>query len=249
MAIRKHRRGAFRGGGYSAYSFANGGYNDYFTRTTSLTGSGDSSTCSYGFWVKFNSDGTDEGLIYITGFRWRVYRNTSNQIQVLHRKINSSTNIVNLVSNETITVADGWTHVFVTVDIASSANTKMWFNGVEDTAMTETTLTNDGPMEFTEGSHRIGNMNGSINQTSDLNGQMGELWFNNSAIADTDVPKFINGGKPADLGSDGSTPTGSAPVWYLSRNGNGTAWGIDSSGNGNDFTASGDITDGDLDQL
>jgi hypothetical protein len=53
------------------------------------------------------------------------------------------------------------------------------------------------------------------------NGSMAEIWFAPGQLLDlsnvTNRRKFIDGsGAPVDLGSDGSTPTGSAPAMYMS---------------------------------
>jgi len=52
------------------------------------------------------------------------------------------------------------------------------------------------------------------------------------------VDLFTGAIKPVDLGSDGSTPTGTAPIMYFSRRNGASTWG-DNKGSGGTFTQSG----------
>ena len=79
-----------------------------------------------------------------------------------------------------------------------------------------------------------------------LNGEIGPVWFNDTWIdfnVEANRRKFINAdGTPADMGSDGSTPTGSQPKIFM--NGNATYWNAGTNGGtGGAFTMTGSVTD------
>ena len=81
--------------------------------------------------------------------------------------------------------------------------------------------------------------------TLKLDGSIAELWFAPGVYIDLSVEenrrKFITDAlRPANLGSDGSTPTGSAPLIYLS--GATSSWHTN-KGTGGGFTENGDLTD------
>lgn len=78
-------------------------------------------------------------------------------------------------------------------------------------------------------------------------GDMAELWFKREFIdisVEANRRKFIAAnGKPVDLGSDGSTPTGAAPEIYLSvRPGDVAADFVTNRGTGGGFTQNGTLT-------
>lgn len=87
-------------------------------------------------------------------------------------------------------------------------------NDVSDLSVT--TETND-TIDYTFGDTAIGIR--VHNLSSPWDGCLGEVYFTNEFL-DLDVAenraKFISGGLPVDLGSDGSTPTGTQPILYFS---------------------------------
>ena len=78
---------------------------------------------------------------------------------------------------------------------------------------------------------------------SKLNACLSEFWVSNEYIdlsVEANRRKFIDSsGKPVDLGSDGSTPTGTAPLIYL-PNPSGTF--ENNAGTGGNFTVTGALT-------
>ena len=65
-----------------------------------------------------------------------------------------------------------------------------------------------------------------------------------SSLFESNRRKFIDSaGKPVDLGADGSTPTGSSPLIYLSlREGEGAEQFAVNRGTGIDFTVRGSVS-------
>jgi hypothetical protein len=125
-----------------------------------------------------------------------------------------------LTSATTIT-AGVWTHFHLCVDTGSSANTKLFFNGVEDTSLTETTLSGTIDMAYTGDRFTVGGSVGG-SPTSLFSGWMAELWINDSLVSDNAL--FYSGGNPVSLGANGETPTGATPAHYFSSNGSGNSW-------------------------
>ncbi|NQU58994.1 MAG: hypothetical protein HQ513_17320 [Rhodospirillales bacterium] len=81
--------------------------------------------------------------------------------------------------------------------------------------------------------------------TTNYIGDMGDLYINLEEYMDLSVlanrEKFIKDSLPVDLGSDGSGPTGNAPIMLFS--GDMTAWHTN-KGTGGGFTKTGTVSDG-----
>ena len=78
-------------------------------------------------------------------------------------------------------------------------------------------------------------------------GDMAEVWFDDSYIdfsTEANRRKFATaGGKPVDVGTDGSTPTGGQPIIYLSvRPGDAAADFVTNRGTGGNFTQNGTLS-------
>ena len=107
-----------------------------------------------------------------------------------------------------------WYHLLASWDTA--AGTSDFYLNDSNATYSETTNT-DANLDYNNASWRIGAL---VNQTNKFHGAMQELYFNFEADLDLSVVAnrrlFIDvDGKPADLGSDGSNPTGSAPHVYF----------------------------------
>lgn len=82
---------------------------------------------------------------------------------------------------------------------------------------------------------------------NEFDGDMAEFWLSMTRLdfsVEANRRKFYSAtGKPVDVGSDGSTPTGSAPEVYLSvRPGDAAADFVTNRGSGNNFTQNGTLT-------
>lgn len=200
---------------------------------------GKNATCSV--WVKL-TDGDGESMRIFgidndsdPGLRFGITRNASNQIVVEGR---DSTPTVILLANttETVTIATGWFHLYVCVNMANSSQRAIYINGVA-ASVTWTTYTNanlDMAPDVSATTELFIDRGG----TQALIGALAEFWFDD--IFFNDPSKFRNSNnRPISLGANGQLPTGSAPIVYLSLNGGGDDWATDSSGNGNTFTVIG----------
>ena len=128
----------------------------------------------------------------------------------------------------------GWNHFLMSGNLATSTF-HMYANGVNvlDTGATVAVNSN---IDFT-GLFHVGRIGSA---STAFYGEMAEFWLDDSFIdfsSSTNREKFrSSGGAAVDVGSDGSTPTGSAPLVYLH---------LDSGETGNNF-ASNAGTGGDL---
>lgn len=138
-----------------------------------------------------------------------------------------------------------WHHLIVALDVGHAAAARphvMYLDDVDVTADvhddgTTFIITANGK-EFVLGGDSFGN-----NVTMDV----ADVWWGLDQFLDISVTanrrKFISATlKPVDLGDDGSTPTGTAPAFYLRRDpttGTASDFATDKSGNGNTFTETG----------
>ena len=158
-----------------------------------------------------------------------VGRNTRNTLILYIETLLNSNGQFDSSSRST-----GWNHFLMSGNLATSTF-HMYANGVNvfDTGATFVVNSN---IDFT-GLFHVGRIGGD---STAFYGEMAEFWMDDSFIdfsSSTNREKFYSsGGAAVDLGSDGSTPTGSAPLVYLH---------LDSGETGNNF-ASNAGTGGDL---
>lgn len=215
------------------------GTNDYLTRGADYTGSADSDSFIFSCWVNFN--GGDGGTQYIVvataGDGYYIRRNTSNKVNISMQN-SSSTTLVNIASGTSVVVASGWTHIL----IAKTGTT--FYMYIDDVADTPTVTTNSaGNTDYTKTTHSMGALNTGA---SKINADVAELYWAPGQYLDisnaANRAKFISGGKPVDMGSDGSTPTGTAPILYLSvRPGDAAADFVTNRGSGGGMTLTGTL--------
>jgi hypothetical protein len=180
------------------------------TGAADLTSNADSKVGILSFWIKPQT-GTD-------GTNRRVY---TSQAGVCTWSI-STTNKLNIncgssldmTSTRSITESDGWTHVLAAWDVANSY-AEMWIDDVDDNP-TVGTLANT-TIDYTRSGHWL------FSDTTDgtrIKADIFDFYFNNAEWLNINLKavrrKFItSAGKPANLGADGSTPTGNDPIVFL----------------------------------
>lgn len=231
------------GGGYTANTAVFDGTNDYMMMTSSgptgLAASGTQFTFSA--WVKFTGGtGSTDDTVFSFGnsapsVRIAIYRSIANKIALFARNA-AGTTILDLVGSTVIGDAGGWLHIYACIDLTSTSLRKIYINGVAETLVV-TTYNTAGIIAFTSASARYA-IGSNINTTpiEKITASVAELWWNDSYL--DDPTKFATGGIPISLGSDGSTPTGAAPVFYLMGSGNG--FNIN-SGTGGNYTVTGSL--------
>mgnify|MGYP006349159995 CR=1 FL=1 len=217
------------------------GTNDYMPRGAGLTGAADSSTGILSVWLRF--DGSD-------GIATRLFSSFSGHL--VFQKLSTNTFSLNVnngsasfifLSTTAYTAGATWYHFLASWDTNYSAGNKIEHLYVND-AYDLGTVTDSGAaftVDYTDTNWHIGATSAG---GSKFNGCMAEFYFAPGQYLDfsdsANRRKFINSlGKPVDLGSDGSTPTGVAPVVYLKNVA--ASYGTN-SGTGGNFTITGALT-------
>ena len=226
----------------TAYTSVNfDGSNDYLTRGADLTGLTNGKVGSCSFWFKVEgSNGANLRVMNSasSGGQFLIQRNTDNTIRV--RGFNAAgSEILTLPSSSTYTADNKWHHCMASWDLANTTG-HLYIDGVDD--LGSATTTND-TIDWTNGNWYIGSDDAGSNK---WNGDLAELWWTNEYIdlsSSANRDKFFNSttGEPVNVGSDGSTPTGTAALIYLS--GATSTWHTN-DGSGGGFTENGALTDG-----
>ncbi|MDP6718077.1 MAG: hypothetical protein QGF59_05475 [Pirellulaceae bacterium] len=203
---------------YEAIGVHLDGTNDYLTRGADFTSHADSvvSTCAGWLNMSGSSDGTRYG-IYSTDPGGPVSdgliirRETDNKIQVIG-STSADTTIQGFKSTTSVVAADGWVHFMFSFN-ATTQTQHFYLDGSEDL---NSATNSTGTIEHTGTDHYVGALDGAA---SKFNGDMADLYVNTQEYVDlssaANRAKFYVSHKAVDLGSDGSTPTGTAPVLFL----------------------------------
>lgn len=142
-----------------------------------------------------------------------------------------------------------WHNVIVCVDVNHADGARPHSIWVDDINVTEDDPLHSGGVAFTLTPNGF-----SFTIMSDTFGNFvtcdfADFWWGLGQYIDLTLTsnrrKFINSsGKPVDLGADGSTPTGTAPTFFLHRDAAAAAstFANDLSGHGNNFTITGTLT-------
>lgn len=226
---------------FTYYSAVFDGTNDYLTRGAELTGISDSKLGLVSFWIKSGADSQDARL-FDNGGLYIAFYNTNLYVRGFAP---GGVPKLELVSSS-ITVSDGWKHVLISWDMGTAGRSYVYINGVDATTRNQH---DDSVLDLTLGDWGVG---AEPAGTRKFNGSLSEFYFTTPAswfdiTSSTNRDKFYNSGtsKPVNLGSDGSTPTGTQPIVYLKTQP--TAWETN-SGSGGNFTENGSITDGGADK-
>lgn len=195
------------------------GTNDFMKRGAGFTGAADSKIGILSYWLKIsNADGDNLYMMAAATTagaavnRFKAYRSGSNFLTV--QGYNSAgTSILNIRSTTTYTSGATWRHFLASWDLTDTAKRFIYVNDVAD--LTAVTYTND-TIDYTLGDWGSG---GDPAGNGKLNGYLAELYFAPGQYLDFSVlanrRKFISiTGKPVFLGTDGSVPTGTAPLVY-----------------------------------
>jgi hypothetical protein len=215
------------------------GTNDYLTRGADFTSNIDGPRGTLVFWLDMNGgDGAVHNIMIGEGSFFNLTRRNDNKMQI---NLWSATpaNILDMLSINTRVAADGWVCVLMSWDLTSALKAHLFFNDVDETSIATKI---EGDIDYTRANYAIG---ASITGGAKLNGCLSQFYFNAEEYLDFTVEsnrrKFISaGGKPVDLGADGSGPTGSVPILFLS--GPTDSWHTN-DGDGGGMTEVGALTD------
>lgn len=206
------------GGAFAANAVNFDGTNDYFSTQNLTTSNSKTFTCS--FWINLAAagDGVSQYLMGRTGSGGVELNRRDDDALAIFAYNTTGTQILEMYTNAgtTLVSADGWTHVLISVDQASGGAARLYINDTDD--VPRVFVRTDDTIDHTDGTPLF-NANGS--GAAKYNGDVAEFYFNTATAIDITVEsnrrKFIDvNGKPVDLGSDGSTPTGSSPAIFLS---------------------------------
>lgn len=223
------------------------GTNDYAARGADLTGAVDGKEGSAV--ISFRKDGGDgasrmflrnAGTGAASVLRFSINLEAGNTFTVGAQNA-ADTEILRLNSTATYTVSSAWKTVLVSWNLATGAAHMYEFD--TNILAGSPTLTNDN-IDYIGGTDfAIGAAVGGNNK---WNGALAEIWFDDSYIdfsVEANRRKFISAtGRPVDLGSDGSLPTGSAPLIYLHLDDGEAANNfVTNAGTGGGFTLTGSL--------
>ena len=219
---------------------------DYMLRGGGLTGAADSKTGILSVWLRI--DGGDGGIRRviegIDGINTTFARIGSDNKFGIRADNTSGTEILALSSDTAYTAAATWLHVLMSWNLATASG-HLYVNDVEDLAAAPT-LTDD-TIDYTLANWGIGSVGLTV---PSWNGCMAELYFAPGQYLDFSNVyyrrKFISyGGKPVYLGTDGSLPTGTAPIVYSHlADAEAVANFATNRGTGGDFTITGTLATG-----
>lgn len=193
--------------------------------TAAFTGVTNGASILFSFWLKQGGSDGVEQRIY-DGGQFRISRGSDNKILVLTENASfQSSYATNAVS--TLVAGGGWHHF-----MGSGNGTTGTFYRDGATDGTPTIANNTINFDAT-GQKQVSQT--FVRYTGDL----ADLYINLNTYMDLTVAgnraKFFSaGGAPVDLGSDGSTPTGSAPTLYM--HGAVATWHVNDGAGGDIFT-------------
>jgi hypothetical protein len=219
-----------------ANSMETNGTNQELTRTSALTGAVATKFMTLAFAI--NPDSADPGYIFSTTSSTIEIRGASGAYDLSMR---NSAGAPVFVENSWGSLTTGqWSTVLVCVDTSDSANCLAYVDGASVT-FTPTTLVDDTIDYATSNTKYFGSNQGVDPYFAD---KMGFFYMSSEYIdfsQEANRLKFFDAfNYPVDLGADGSTPTGTAPLIYMNE---GFHLGTN-LGTGGNFTPTNAPTDG-----
>jgi hypothetical protein len=204
---------------------------DYLSKS-SITGIADGKAVTVAFGVKLDPASSGSRTVFSahngSSVVHYVRMNAAQQFNFSFE--NSSTTKI-LVGTLTIAAAEGaWAFFAMTADLTNSANRKVLMNGVDVTGSVSWSVYSDDTIDLTLNDYEVGK---NAAGTDYMNGELSDVWFDDSYTADLSGFYDTETGKPKFLGIDGSLPTGSPPLVYLPMRGNDAG---NNAGTGGDFT-------------
>lgn len=229
---------AAAGATFSPLSVTFDGTNDWLNRGAGLTGAADGKLGIVSYWIRMgaSTDGTTYRIMQGTGSAPDVARLSTNKININL----GGGDKWDVLSTTSVTEAGGWFHVISTWNLATPV--AHYFQDGSEDANVQVGPT-DNTMDYTRAEWIIG---ANISAGAKWKGEIAEFYFNIAEYLDissaANLEKFIKNGLPVNLGADGSTPTGTAPIIYLSvREGDAASAFATNRGSGGGFTENGTL--------
>jgi hypothetical protein len=190
------------------------GTNDYMVRASGLTGEADSKTGILSAWVRPDVSQANvilQNLNETVRFWWQ--HSPSNYFRL--RLVDSLSNyLLDMHTGIYSWPTGAWYHILASWDLAASAT---HFYGADTDSKIVTVGPTNANVDYTETNWAIG---GTHDGATKFSGCLAEFYFAPGQYLDFSIVanrrKFISAsGKPVHLGTDGSLPTGTAPLLYL----------------------------------
>lgn len=170
-------------------------------------------------WMRINKLGVNQWFLGGTTNMYLLRLLSTNKFRVELRNAAPTNGLVCAFTSDFTFTTGVWYHVAYSVDLNAPAFV-MTVNGTVDTASPSTL---SGTASLVRANYALGNQFSPPGQQFDVD--IAEVFFyaaGSAAWLDLSIAsnnqKFrTTGGKPVDLGSDGSTPLGVQPMIYLSR--------------------------------
>ena len=216
------------------------GTNDYIKRSSVFSpAAGTSDTAIFSCWFRADASGT--ALLFDanvnTSYRVQIAWTAANKVWCLFSTNGGGTLVLDVISSALATGT--WYHVLLSFDASASAR-HLYINGTSDA--NSVTQTNNNIDWSGINNTVVGDINGTGFK---FDGGLAEFYFAPGQYLDFSVQanreKFrTSGGKPANLGATGSSPTGTDPLIYLHLDDGETAnnFAINRAASGN-FTVTG----------
>lgn len=216
------RRRASSGGAYTANAiYGSQPSSDFINRSGGISGASDNKLLLLSHWVKCDTKSSNGRII-----------NQGGDIYILHKVLTGTQNfqfliyntsgiVINCYWSSTSLSTDTWYHFLFSVDMSDSGKRFLYINDTDYTSSITWAIYNNVNFEWsdTSGTISIGGNPGQIYHT--FYGCLSEFYMTNEYLdisVEANRRKFINdSGAPVDLGSDGSTPTGTQPLLYFNN--------------------------------
>lgn len=216
------------------------GTNDFFLRGADLTGAVDDNQGVFSVWFRIDAgDGTIRVINDSTSARFQGFFGSSNNANT-RLENQGNTIIFQDNTNATITASANWHHMMWAWDM-DVPTCLLYIDDVQH--VVDETCTSNGTVDGTNANWGVA---ASVAGSVPWNGCLAEFYYHQTTFLDLTIENNrrlfndgtggIAGGKPVNLGSDGSTPTSSQPIVYLK--GQGSGFGIN-SGTGGNFVVNG----------
>lgn len=185
--------------------------NDRLTRGAAFTGIADSTGFTFSFWFKPSDAGG--GTIFDNGgTSLSVLLNSTGYVRFV--AVNNSGGATILDTRTSVLAYDVWHQVICSFD-GTTGTVRLYVDGSSDATTTTATT---GTIPFTAGTNA--SFGAAANGADATLSDYAEVYFSTSYLdlsSATNRQKFLNGVFPVDLGADGARPTGTAPIFYLSK--------------------------------
>lgn len=202
------------------------GTNDWMERNAIPANLANNDAGVVSFWIRPDTTGALQRLWHNSGARHAINRGTDGKIRFFGKTTGNSI-ILDMFTAGVISTGV-FTHVAAAWDLSAGIG-QVFVGGVSSRAGSPTLI--NGTVQYSNVDVAIGAAIGGSNK---FDGGLTEFYWDDKFLdLPTNIGKFIQAGKPIDLGSTGQLPSGTTPVMYF-RNGRET-----NDGNGGNFTVFG----------